>query len=76
MKKQVYHVGMFARKQTAVFQYRSSVDYLSCELLEYYGQREVTIVEAKKALKANKEAILKQLNSEHPKHNFKNVVIN
>jgi hypothetical protein len=71
-----YHVGLVAKKRTAVFQYRTNVDYLSCEILEYYGLRQVTIKEAKAALNANKSAILAQLNISYPKKKFTNVIIN
>ncbi len=40
--KHTYHVGLAKRGRTLVIEARRCVDYLSCELYDYLGQREVT----------------------------------
>lgn len=38
----IYHIGLGKRGETLVIEARRSVDYLSCEIYDYLGQREVT----------------------------------
>ena len=61
MEKSVYHIGVYKRNMTAVFQMVKNVDFLNCETVIYYGPRINTKVQVRKDIKANKEAILKSL---------------
>ena len=70
-----YHVGLLARGRTAVMQYRRSVDYLSCEILHYFGVREITKADAKRALQALRANVLRELNQRFPGRNFNRVTI-
>ena len=74
-KTMTYHVGLVARGKTAVLQFRDSVDCLSCECLEYYGERTLTKANARKNLKDQGKAILQTLNVQFPHKHFKRVVI-
>ena len=65
---QTYHIGLAkggryhgGRETTLIVQARRSVDFLSCELWKYLGQRETT----KAALKARKAEILAAVNTQH-----------
>ena len=40
-----YHVGFAIRGKTLVIQARQSVDYLDCEIYDYFGVRETTKAE-------------------------------
>jgi hypothetical protein len=76
-----YHIGLLARrhndtgKYTAVFQFKDSIDNISCEILEYCGQRETTKVEAKARLRTTKPAVLEALRNKYPGKDFQNVVV-
>lgn len=70
-----YHVGLLASGHKAVFQYRRSVDYLSCEILEYYGTRESTKTSARARLAECKAVILASLNDRYPGRNFTTVIV-
>lgn len=71
-----YHVGLLALSNTAVFQFRKSVDNLSCEILEYFGEHLTTKVAAKSRLTPSKKvAVLVDLNSRYPGRNFNRVSI-
>ena len=76
MQKQ-YHVGLLQHGNTAVFQFRSDVDYLDCEILEYHGVRETTKAAAKRRLLecGNKAAVLADLNARYPGRDFRHVVV-
>jgi len=37
-----YHVGIGKRGNTAIIEARRSIDYLSCEIYDYMGERETT----------------------------------
>lgn len=47
---QVYHVGLLIHKGVAKLQLRRDVDFLSCEIYEYFGKRETTKREIVKKL--------------------------
>ena len=44
----VYYVGTSKRNRTLVIEARRNKDFLSCELYDYFGEREVTKVYLKK----------------------------
>jgi hypothetical protein len=75
MKTPIYHVGLLKRGSVAVFQHVLSKDSISCELIEYYGEREGTKEEAKRKLAENRSDILASLQQEHPQFNFTSVRI-
>ncbi len=70
----IWHVGLLQRGRTAEFQYRRSVDYLSCEILQYFGKRETTKVAARARLQSCKAQVLVQLEKDYPGR-FNNVVV-
>lgn len=49
------------RASTVILQARRCIDYLSCSLWKYYGERIIT----KQELKSNKVGILQAINKEH-----------
>lgn len=72
-----YHVGLAkgghyhgGSETTLIVQARRSVDFLSCELWKYLGQRETTKVQ----LKARKAELLAAINSQYGT-NFQRIVI-
>ena len=65
-----YHIGTTQKGSTVTFHLRDNVDYLSCELYEYYGVRETT----KARLKSMKKELLKAYNQEKGK-NFTKIKI-
>ena len=73
----IYHVGLAISRsgRIATFQYRKSVDSLSCEIYKYFGERQTTKSDAKKRLTDRKAQIIEQLRSEYPKKNIQNVRI-
>lgn len=71
----IYHTGLLQRGRTAVFEYRQSVDFLSCEILEYLGQRESTKAAARSRLKECKQSVLDGLNARYPGRNFKFAIV-
>ena len=75
MTTPIYHVGLVARGHTAVFQYRKSVDNLSCEILHYYGTRQTTKKVVRAVLKATKAETLTTLNTLYPDKGFTRVII-
>ena len=68
-----YHIGLNLKSTnrgltyTAQFQACKTVDGLSCENYEYYGERETTKVRLALEIKYNYHRILNQLKSEFPK---------
>ena len=58
----VYHVGIGKRGKTMVIEARRNVDYLSCEIYDYMGQREIT----KAKLHNNRYAILGEMQKACP----------
>ena len=52
--KFVYHIGLAIRDKTLVIEARRDIDYLSCELYDYLGIREIT----KQKIKENRYLIL------------------
>jgi hypothetical protein len=71
-----YHVGLLAQGSTAVFQYRTDVDCLSCEILEYFGERETTKTAARLRLQQHgSTAVLADLNARYPRKQFTRVRI-
>jgi len=70
-----YHVGLRVDKNTALFEFRRNIDYLSCEILEYFGEREGTKKGARERLKVCKAKVLADLQSRYPKYGFRRVAI-
>lgn len=58
----IYHVGFSKKGKTLVIEATTSIDYLSCEIYDYMGQRETT----KKQLHNNRYEILKLAQSNNP----------
>jgi len=58
----IYHVGIGKRNHTAVIEARRDVDYLSCEIYDYMGQRITT----KSSLKAKRYELLVHLKTTKP----------
>jgi len=58
----IYHIGMSKRGKTLVIEARRDVDYLSCEIYDYYGRRITT----KKQLHENRYSILNNLKAVKP----------
>jgi len=52
-----YFIGVYRHNKKAVLQAVENVDFLSCEIIEYYGERMVT----KKHLRENKTALWKAI---------------
>ena len=74
---QTYHIGLAkgghyhgGRESTLIVQARRSIDFLSCELWKYMGQRETT----KAQLKARKSELLSAINTQYGT-DFKRIVI-
>ena len=61
-KSMVYHVGFSKRGRTLVIEARRNIDFLSCELYDYKGRREVS----KEHLKAHRYEILALLQRTQP----------
>jgi hypothetical protein len=82
MTKNSYHIGLIKgsgrckcwsnghRKNTVVVELARSVDYLSCELWRYMGERITT----KEKIKKNKMIFLAWINKEF-KQNFNHIII-
>jgi outer membrane protein assembly factor BamD (BamD/ComL family) len=66
---------LVAHNKTAVFEFRHNIDYLNCEILEYYGKRETTKAAVRSRLRGMKANVLEKLNNQYPSKNFRNVVI-
>ena len=64
--ERIYHVGLAQQGTKAVFQYRRDIDFLSCEILRYYGQRQTTKAAAIARLRETKAAVLASLQTEYP----------
>ena len=58
----MYYVGTSKRGKTLVIEAVKDVDYLSCELYDYYGQRETT----KQSLKTKRYELLRRLQETNP----------
>lgn len=74
-KPTIYHVGLRVDGNTAVFEYRRCIDFLSCEILKYFGTRETTKTAVKERLKTNRAAVLACLRRDYPERNFTRIVI-
>jgi hypothetical protein len=61
-----YHVGLLQVGNTAVFQFREDKDCLSCEILDYFGEREQTKTAAKVWLKETYQKVLATVNDMYP----------
>ena len=59
----MYYVGVSKHKNTLQIEAVHNKDFLSCELYDYFGERDIT----KKELKARRYRILHQLQLERPK---------
>ena len=57
-----YHIGLAKRGQTLVIEARRNKDYLSCELYDYMGEREVT----KQQLEERRYKILEKMKAQRP----------
>jgi hypothetical protein len=67
-----YHMGLVKKSdKTVILQVVESIDSLSCELWQYFGQRENTITN----LKRNKKALLTEVNKSF-QTNFRHLLIN
>jgi hypothetical protein len=62
MKGSSYHVGFGIRGRTFVIEARRSVDYLSCEIYDYMGERETT----KARLREGRYALLRAMQTQRP----------
>lgn len=58
----MYHIGFSKRGKTMVIEARRCIDFLSCELYDYMGQREIT----KKQLRANRYQVLDLMKQRRP----------
>ena len=56
-----YHIGLRKAGKTVIVELADTVDQLSCELWQYYGEHVNTVAE----LEQNKAAILKVINVEY-----------
>jgi hypothetical protein len=62
-EKPIYHVGIGKNKNTMVIiQAVKCIDYLSCEIYDYMGLRQIT----KKELYKNRYKILDQMKKQNP----------
>ena len=61
-KRNTYFIGFGKRKQTLEIEAVRNKDFLSCEIYDYYGEREVS----KEHLKANRYKILDLLKQQRP----------
>jgi len=61
--RKVYHIGIGKRKNTMVIQACRSVDFLSCEIYDYMGERLTT----KKYLKKQRYDLLSYMQAKNPK---------
>jgi len=67
MNIRTYHVGIrkdYEHPERVVVELRRNIDYLSCELWEYWGVRMCT----KKYIKENKSGILNLINKMYNAH--------
>lgn len=62
MTPKIYHIGLAKRKNTLVIQAVRCVDFLSCEIYDYMGERETT----KMQLYKNRYEILDHLKQTRP----------
>lgn len=65
-----YHVGLLKADDKIIIQCRRNIDFLSCEIWKYCGQRLTT----KAALKAKKSELLAAINKTE-ETNFKRIEI-
>jgi hypothetical protein len=74
MKLRTYHLGLLrdwtGKSKTLVLQARRGIDFLSCELWVYLGQRQTT----KQSLRENRAVLLKAFNQEYST-DFEHLVI-
>jgi hypothetical protein len=81
MKQSIYHIGLVKgikqgiysnghKADTVIIQLRKNIDFLSCELWEYLGERETT----KKDYKNKSSDILQWINQKF-KTEFKHIII-
>ena len=57
-----YHIGLSKRANTLIIEARRCVDYLSCEIYDYLGERETT----KTGLYINRYSILEMMQAKRP----------
>ena len=63
----IYHVGLIIeRTGTAFFQLRRNVDFLSCEIYAYYGERETTKSGFIERLRKNHQQAEQDLKIQYP----------
>lgn len=69
-----YHIGTAKQGNTLVIEARRSIDYLSCELYDYWGERVIT----KRQLRQNRYGILGFLKQNRPEvyGNLKYAIVN
>ena len=66
-----YHIGLVRSRETVIVQCRRNIDFLSCEIWHYLGERVTT----KNRLKGMAAIILKSINLEYGT-NFERILIN
>ncbi|MGO9014663.1 MAG: hypothetical protein ACLQF0_06750 [Dissulfurispiraceae bacterium] len=75
----ICHTGFYFEETdnqtTAVFQLAEEKDFLSCELIEYTGERETTKAEAGARLAHVKQLVIADLNTRYPSRNITDVTI-
>jgi len=79
-KESIYHIGVCIKnKQTLTVQARKSKDFLSCELIDYYGEHITTKKGLKNRLTSTvKKSILQDYNNrfaDNKQYNFKYIQI-
>ena len=57
-----YHIGLSKRGETLVIEACRSIDYLSCEIYDYMGERITT----KKSLYENRYGLFEHMKKERP----------
>ena len=70
-----YHVGLAIEGRTAVFQFRRCIDYLSCELYEYLGERLTTKAAARERLQPMRDKVLADLRAQYPNKDLRRIRI-
>lgn len=70
-----YHVAWYQHGSTARLQVRVSIDSLSCEALEYLGERITTKSKVRALWPAHKVAVLADLQARYPHRGIQAVTL-
>ena len=74
-----YHLGLLLHRHgnqfNAQFQARHDIDFMSCELYEYYGERETTKARLIKQLKSDYLTILKSIQDKFPEKQINRLLL-